>query len=575
MSGSNKVMNLIKKNLLPVELALVFMYSSIFALIMIPKLYFSEKFLYTGTGDTAVYGAGAMGFLKDDWRFPPFNTNLLGPEQLSVSLFDAIPFPALLTKMINSAFDLNLLNYIGIWTFIVFFMQPFSAWIACKSWKIKNNLIVISTVVSITFLESFQFRILHNALQSHFLIILAIALYPKIIHSDKIKIKFYFSLSITLLILATLTHTYLAVMVLLVLLLSFFERYLDSKDARESKFQDLVYFEMSLVLIFLISYTFQGVFTFSVNRGGWSIYSMNPLSPFIPNGDRFVLGQYEGLNYLGIFGIFLLLVMYLVPLSKNYIFIKKEFNLKREEFGFRRFTKFIFHLNWFISLGSIVYLGADKIIDYQWIEKLPFIEQFMGSFRCPGRLFWINTYMIFLIGGKTLDTILLKKNQSKTNNVALFSRRQTTIFLILIMFFQISMNLPRTKQTYDFMRNPSNYQSVASGLFPSVSLANKVIVFPEFECLKPPGSDIISYFHVSASKYGIPINTTKAARQNFPYSCNEYDMQLRFKQYVESSNSKTLLVLVNEWTDRSAEILDKRTCGTLSNVYYCYGFRKL
>lgn len=567
-------MNLLKKNLLSIELALIFAYSSIFALIMIPKLYFSEKFLYTGTGDTAVYGAGAMGFLKDNWRFPPFNTNLLGPEQLSVSLFDAIPFPALVTKLINSAFELNLLNYIGIWTFIVYFMQPFSAWIACKFWGIKNNLIVISILVSVTFLESFQFRILHNALQSHFLVILAIALYPKIIHSDKNRVKFYFRLSIALLILATLTHTYLAVMVLLVLILSFFERYLNSKESRESKFQDLVYFEVFLILIFLISYTFQGVFTFSVNRGGWSIYSMNPLSPFLPNGDRFVLGQYEGLNYLGFFGIFLLLVMYLVPLTKNYKHIKKDFNLKQEEFGFRRFTKFVFHLNWFISLGSIVYLGADKIIDYSWIEKLPLLEQFMGSFRCPGRLFWINTYMIFLIGGKTLDTILMNRNGSKTNKVLLLSRRETTIFMIIILFFQISMNLPRTKQTYDFMRNPSNYQSVASSLFPSVSRAEKVIVFPEFECLKPPGSDIISYFHVAASKHGIPINTTKAARQNFPNSCNEYDMQLRFEQYFKSSSSKTILVLINEWTDRSADFLDQRTCGTLSNVYYCYGFRK-
>lgn len=567
-------MTLVKKHLISFEFALVFIYSFVFALIMIPRLYFSEKFLFTGTGDTAVYGTGAMGFLKDDWRFPPFNTNLLGPQQLSVSLFDAIPFPALLTKLINSVFDLDLLNYIGIWTFIVFFMQPFSAWIATKAWGIKNNKIVLSIIISISFLESFQFRILHNALQSHFLIILAIALYPKIIHSDKLRIKFYFRLSIILLILATLTHTYLAVMVLLVLLLSFFERYLDSEESAIHKFQNLTYYELCLVLIFLISYTFQGVFTFSINRGGWSIYSMNPLSPFIPNGDRFVLGQYEGLNYLGIFGLFLLLVMYLVPLTKNYVYVKKAFHSNQEEFGFRRFTKFIFHLIWFISLGSIVYLGADKIIDYTWIEKLPLFDRFTGSFRCPGRLFWINTYMIFLIGGKTLDGIITNRNQSKKIKAPLLSRRQISVSLMVIMFFQISVNLPRTKQTYDFMRNPSNYQSVAIGLFPPVSLAEKVVVFPEFECLKPPGSDIISYFHVSASRYGIPINTTKAARQQLTNSCNEYDMQLRFNQYVNSSNSQTLLVLINEWTDRSEEILVKRTCGTLSNVYYCYGFRK-
>jgi hypothetical protein len=192
-------------------------FSLAFAFIMIPKEYLSEKFLYIGTGDTAVYAAGSLGFLKDSWHYPPFNSNLLGPDQLSITLFDAIPLAALITKVINSFFNVHILNYIGPWTVFVYFMQPLSAWIAVKAWKIKSYWITILIVITAAFFESFQFRILHNALQSHFLIILAVALYPRIINCDPRKRSATLFLGYSLLLVSTLVHTYLAMMVFFII----------------------------------------------------------------------------------------------------------------------------------------------------------------------------------------------------------------------------------------------------------------------------------------------------------------------------------------------------------------------
>jgi hypothetical protein len=391
------------------EFIIAITFSLAFALIMIPKEYLSEKFLYIGTGDTAVYSAGALGFLKDSWHYPPFNSNLLGPDQLSITLFDAIPLAALITKVINSFFDLNILNYIGPWTLFVYFMQPISAWIAVKAWKIKSYWITISIVITATFFESFQFRILHNALQSHFLIILAIALYPRVINCDPRKRGATLLLGYSLLLVSTLVHTYLAMMVFFIMFVSLLELTIKDNQKKIKKWFDFSFYFSIFSMIFLISYTVQGVFGYAASKGGWQVYSMNPLSPFIPRGDRFVEGQYEGLNYLGVFGISMLIIIYMFPLLKSYKSLQKKQYAINEEFGMRRTTKYFFYLNWFLSLGTIVYLGSDVFIDYQWFQNIPLIDFFTSSFRAPGRLFWINSYLILFLGGKMLDVYIANK----------------------------------------------------------------------------------------------------------------------------------------------------------------------
>jgi len=391
------------------EFILAMTFSLAFAFIMIPKEYLSEKFLYIGTGDTAVYAAGSLGFLKDSWHYPPFNSNLLGPDQLSITLFDAIPLAALITKVINSFFNVHILNYIGPWTVFVYFMQPLSAWIAVKAWKIKSYWITILIVITAAFFESFQFRILHNALQSHFLIILAVALYPRIINCDPRKRSATLFLGYSLLLVSTLVHTYLAMMVFFIMVVSLLELTIKNEQKKFNKLFDFSFYFSVFLMIFLISYTVQGVFGYAASRGGWQVYSMNPLSPFIPRGDRFVEGQYEGLNYLGVFGIFLLITIYLLPLLKNFKFLQKKQYAINEEFGMRRTTKYFFYLNWFLSLGTIVYLGSDVLIDYQWFQYIPLIDVFTSSFRAPGRLFWINSYFILFLGGKMLDVYIVNK----------------------------------------------------------------------------------------------------------------------------------------------------------------------
>lgn len=391
------------------EFVIVMIFSLMFALIMIPKEYLAEKFLYIGTGDTAVYAAGALGFLNDSWHYPPFNSNLLGPDQLSITLFDAIPLAALITKLINNAFDLHILNYVGPWTLFVYFMQPLSAWIAAKAWKIKNYYILISIVLSAAFFESFQFRILHNALQSHFLIILAIGLYPRVINSINGKRNSMLYIGYSLLFISTLVHTYLAVMVFFILIISLFELTIRNNQEKFVKWFDFCFHFSMFVLIFLISYTIQGVFGFTASKGGWQVYSMNPLSPFIPRGDRFMEGQYEGLNYLGIFGLFLLIIILFLPLLDSFKYLQRKQYLIGEEFGIRRTTKYFFYLNWFLSLGTIIYIGSDVLVDYQWFQYIPLIETFTSSFRAPGRLFWINSYFILFLGGKMLDVYIANK----------------------------------------------------------------------------------------------------------------------------------------------------------------------
>ena len=166
----------LKNRKLLAEMVVIILFSMIYAFVMVPKSYFSMNFLLTRIGDAAQYTDGSLGFLNDRWRWPIMHSNLLGLGGLSMSVFDAVPIAGIITKIINSIFHLRIQNYIGPWIFFVFFMQPLSAWIACRAWGITKHLSQVMVILTCMFLPSFQFRVLHTALQSHFLMILAFAL---------------------------------------------------------------------------------------------------------------------------------------------------------------------------------------------------------------------------------------------------------------------------------------------------------------------------------------------------------------------------------------------------------------
>lgn len=545
------------------EFLIVFIFGLSYAKIMVPNQYFTLDFLLTRVGDAAQYSAGSLGYLNDSWRIPFMHSMLLGNGGLSMTVFDAIPLAGLIFKTINNILGLEIQNYIGIWVFLVFALQPISAWIATNTWKIKNLHIKFSIVISISFLSSFLFRVLHTALQSHFLLILAVALFPVIQRDHNLKKCLY--LSISLLLISTLVHTYLAAMVLILLFWSYFERY--RSEIKKVNFH-LINFSAILIIhffLFYTSFTLQELFTYPAGGGGWSVYSMNILAPIQTNSDKYVEGQYEGLNFLGPIGILYIGLFYFVSFSRGRL------GILRDQFPWLRSTSIFLFFITALSWGSLVYFQDKLIFDYIQFETLPLISKFTESFRCPGRLFWIVTYLGIFAGAKMLDVLI---NSEKFKNRFLKSVKLRLPVLVILLLSQIFLIFGQLNGTYKYMRNETYEQNVTKNVLPSVKAATNVVIFPEFECLPGDGRDIVPYFHIAAAYSKTPINTTKGARQKIPYSCTYSDMESRFENYLKNSTANTLFVFSGDWITLASENIKFTKCNQLGSMKYCLG-RKL
>ena len=562
----------LKNRKLIAEVTVIVSLSLIYALVMVPKSYFSMNFLLTRIGDAAQYTDGSLGYLNDRWRWPIMHSNLLGLGGLSMSVFDAIPIAGILTKAINSIFDLKIQNYIGPWIFLVFFMQPLSAWIACRSWGITKHFSKVIVILTCMFLPSFQFRVLHTALQSHFLIILAFALFANIV-KNKSQNKTIF-LACALLFLTSFTHTYLTVMVFIILTLAYIEcgifKFLKSKKITEFIFS----FQTILILgmLVLISFVNQELLTYPSGGGGWSVYSMNILSPFVIHGDKYVAGQYEGLNFIGPIGIiFCLMIAKTTKGFKNLALLDKN--------NFSRFTFYSMLVITMLSWGSLVYFGSYKIFDYRTFELLPGISSFVTSFRAPGRLFWITTYFILFAGGHIFDEYLKSssiKVKSKTKNLhkSLWHNRKIYAGSFILLGMQLALFSPQLVGTYEYMRNKNYFQEDSKTLIPYVKGKSSVVIFPEYGCLPPYGRDIVPNFHITTSYLSIPINTTKAAREKVPYSCTESDMKRRLEKYLSNPEASALFVLAGDWAKESKFYLTDPVCKTYNGMDYCLGVKR-
>ena len=551
---------------------------------MVPQNYFEIQFWMSRTGDAAQYASGSMGYLLDEWRFPPFHSNLLGAGGLSMSVFDAVPIAGLVSKLLNSIFGLGILNYLGIWTFFVFMMQPISTWIALKAWGVRSKSIQIVTIATVSMLPAFTFRILHSALQAHFLLLLAIALYPLILKYGR---NFHTILLSTLLLLfSSLTHTYLAVLVALSLGIAFSQfTWNEFKTIKKlAVVWNLIFCISILSITLLISFTLQELFTYPSGGGGWSIYSMNALAPFVPSDKLFMEGQYEGTNFIGPIGFLYLSVIlfglkfFRKPTASASKKPKKVLSSELEQrmkVGY--LTTFSLLLITFLSLGTLIYFGQNLILNYQIFESLPFFSQFAESFRAPGRLFWLPAYFILIVGASKLDHQISNpeewnnKRLGKYANNRLIVRPIFNILITLLLLVQVISVKPYLFGAYDFMRNATLSQSFTAEIEPHVKASSEVVVFPEWDCLPPSARDLVPYIHLASSRNAVTINTTKGARQKVPYSCMQGDLNERANRYLSLKKSTSLYFFVGEWASKLESLgTPNLVCSSFFENRYCF-----
>ncbi len=244
--------------------------------------------------------SAARYYLHDAWRFPLFLTTLImPPDGVSVVFLDVNPLLAFFAKLLFKATGI-FVNYFGPWIGICYALQGAAFLFLCRSLGLRGVVpAIVCTVIALSVPE-FLYRYFHLNLLAQFLITAELGLYFRAVRGGDCRTTGRWALALALL--AILIHFYLFAMaagIYVALLAQYAER-----SPRAAGAQGAVFLIGTAVLLFVTGYL-HGV----GGSTGFGYFSMNLLSPFVPQ-DSGVFpgmhdmidgtgGQYEGFNYLG------------------------------------------------------------------------------------------------------------------------------------------------------------------------------------------------------------------------------------------------------------------------------------
>ena len=357
-------------------------------------------------------------FKNDIWRFPiGMNPNYGIDIGNSIVFTGAVPILAIFFKLFKFILPENF-HFFNLWYFICFFLQSYIAYKIIYALT-KNSL--YSFLGSLFFLTSpilIGRLVMHMSLAAHWVILFAF--YIELIVTKKEKLKYW----IFIISFSALIHFYLTLMLLGLFFIFTASRLIDHKNFKLFFIENFLNLIVLIFIMFVFGY-FEVPITDSVGVG-YGNYKLNLASIFNPleliNSGQILWSnilpsiemssgeQSEGFNYLGLGGIFLLLILIITS-----IFRFKDLN-------FYKLKPFIliFILFTLTALTNKIYFSNVEILSFD-INK--YLYGVLGIIRASGRFFWPVYYLIF-IG----SIVIIYKNFSKKKSIGI-------IFIILI--FQI------------------------------------------------------------------------------------------------------------------------------------------
>lgn len=149
----------------------------LFVLAMVPPGYLDggAALLRRPAGDFLQHQTGILAYLNDAWRWPPFQTRLIAPpEGVSLVFLDALPGPSLLAK---AAFWLTGVAppLLGWWIVSVYLLQPVAMARLLRAMGVEHWLPLLCGALISLACSWFLWRFGHSALSAHWLLLLALA----------------------------------------------------------------------------------------------------------------------------------------------------------------------------------------------------------------------------------------------------------------------------------------------------------------------------------------------------------------------------------------------------------------
>ena len=259
--------------------------------------------------------SAARYFLHDSWRFPVFLTKLImPPDGVSVVFLDVNPLLALFAKIWFKLTGLSV-NYFGPWIAVCYALQGAAFLFLCRTLGLRGWVpAIVCTVIALSVPE-FLYRYFHLNLLGQFLITVQLGFYFLAVRGGRFRAMSWWALSLSLL--TILIHFYLFAMVAGIYAALLAEYAFGvRRDLKTVLIHGAVFVAGTVVLLVASGYLHG-----AGGSTGFGYFSMNILSPFVPQDSGLLPGmhdmidgtggQYEGFNYLGI-GILALFVLALV-----------------------------------------------------------------------------------------------------------------------------------------------------------------------------------------------------------------------------------------------------------------------
>ena len=259
--------------------------------------------------------SAAQYYLHDRWYFPIFLTKLImPPDGVSVVFLDVNPLLAFFAKLLFKATGIYI-NHFGPWIAVCYALQAAAFLFLCRSLGLRGVLPAIACAVIAVSVPEFLYRYFHLTLLGQFLITIQLGLYFRAVRSGRYGTIAWLALGLTLL--TILIHFYFFAMAA-----GIYAALLPHYATASRRGLKIALAQAALLALGT------GILLFSTGylhglggSSGFGFFSMNMLSPFVPQDSGVIPamhdmidgtgGQYEGFNYLGV-GILALAVISLV-----------------------------------------------------------------------------------------------------------------------------------------------------------------------------------------------------------------------------------------------------------------------
>lgn len=502
----------------------------------------NTKWLLEVYHDWGQHFLGWSFYRNSPWTFPiGTNSEWYYPIGTNVGITDSIPLFAIPFKIFSSLLPVDF-QYFGVWFLLCYILNGFFTIKLLKVFGVKNILILLVAVIIVNTNPVLLFRTLHPSLCAQWLIIASFYFYFKTLEKGKVAKKFALY-HILLLVISGLIHPYLTLITIAFFFLFFIKNIYITKVYDWKK--GYSYFLIGFICL-LFTWFVVGVLSFDSTNlevtNAYGLYSWN-LNSFY-NGGGFskyfsqlpqkTWHQYEGYSYLGIGGMFMIFLAFVLTLPVLVIRKKIEKNI------WLSYLLFISALLFFtgFAITNIVTYNEQTLYEL----KAPELILKLGNvFRASARYIWVIYYALILFAIIILSKI--KVNQYIIGSIL--------TALALVNVYDTSMFFTNDKYSEGKYQVPFENVDFLNQVFSKV---DHIIMYPPYENSLGNQNDYQDFGYL-AYKNNSKITSAYVARANGEEQ-GKFE-QLINKQLLEGKASeKSAFITKIDYIDRFALLIN-------------------